>query len=70
MTGIVAYMNSYRGFGLIDTEDGRSVLFYASNIKEGPVKGSRFGFIDPGTTVEFELSDKAGPLEALYVTVK
>ena len=62
--GMIRRPLEYRGFGFIQSEDGRSVFFHRSAVRHVP-----FGELQEGQTVEFEVEDTPQGLKARRVYV-
>ena len=63
--GKVKWFNNKKGYGFIETEDGREVFVLYSEIKSD----RRFKTLEEGTTVEFEIVDGPKGPKAVNVVV-
>ena len=63
--GKVKWFNNKKGYGFIETEDGRVVFVHYSEIKSD----RRFKTLEEGTTVEFEIVDGPKGPKAVNVVV-
>jgi CspA family cold shock protein len=64
--GIIRRLVEYRGFGFIQSDDGRSIFFHRS-----AVRYVTFGELQEGQAVEFEIEDTPqGPKARLVCVIK